>query len=392
MRRYCFLCLLLLCVLGVNAQLLYNAETLAAKREQVKAGSFREAYDQLLRDAQRAMAEPITSVMDKQRTPPSGSKHDYMSIAPYAWPNPNSSDGLPWKEQDGRYNAKEVAMCDLPRLQRTAEDITTLALAWYFSGDESYAKRAVAKLDAWFLNTKTRMNPSLDYCQVIPGTNGERGYNTFEGIYIAQMLNGVVLLEQSSAYKKSQRKKFRRWVKKFYANITTSNAARFEERLANNHAVNYDTQRLYYLSFMGRKEELQSMAQSFPERRLAGQIMSDGTMPKELKRTCSFTYTTLNVGYMIDFVLIARNQGVDISDAPLSSGGSIRKAVGVVQRYAGKSKQEWPYQELNDWATCQRNAQNELYRWETVSQRPVDAPKRVNEHLISKQSRFNLLY
>ena len=39
-------------------------------------------------DAKTALALKPMSVMDKAITPPSGDKHDYMSQAPYWWPDP----------------------------------------------------------------------------------------------------------------------------------------------------------------------------------------------------------------------------------------------------------------------------------------------------------------
>jgi hypothetical protein len=36
------------------------------------------------------------SVMDKSRIPPSGDKHDYLSQAPYCWPDP----AKPWPKDD----------------------------------------------------------------------------------------------------------------------------------------------------------------------------------------------------------------------------------------------------------------------------------------------------
>ena len=43
-------------------------------------------------EADRAMSEGPFSVMDKPVTPPSGDKHDYMSQAPYFWPDPSKPE------------------------------------------------------------------------------------------------------------------------------------------------------------------------------------------------------------------------------------------------------------------------------------------------------------
>src|ERR1700759_1463185 len=58
---------------------------LAAKKKLVVAKdlSVMPAYDQLLSDADKLLSFKAVSVMDKTGVPPSGTRHDYMSIAPY---------------------------------------------------------------------------------------------------------------------------------------------------------------------------------------------------------------------------------------------------------------------------------------------------------------------
>src|SRR5882757_4757723 len=50
------------------------------------------AYKQLLKDADKALEFAPVSVMEKKNNPPSGDKHDYMSLAPYFWPDPSKAD------------------------------------------------------------------------------------------------------------------------------------------------------------------------------------------------------------------------------------------------------------------------------------------------------------
>src|SRR5262245_54327089 len=52
------------------------------------------AFNKLIREADLALTSATFSVVEKELTPPSGDKHDYMSIALYLWPNPNRSSGL----------------------------------------------------------------------------------------------------------------------------------------------------------------------------------------------------------------------------------------------------------------------------------------------------------
>src|SRR4051794_36653552 len=77
------------------ATLLWRGENLARAKARLRAGdpAMRTAYRALLRDADEAMDLRPFTVMEKHRTPPSGDKHDYMSLAPYWWPDSTKPNG-----------------------------------------------------------------------------------------------------------------------------------------------------------------------------------------------------------------------------------------------------------------------------------------------------------
>ena len=61
------------------------------------------AWQQLQREADKALQQPLLSVTDKRLTPPSGTKHDYLSLSAYWWPDPAKANG-PWQQRDGQVN------------------------------------------------------------------------------------------------------------------------------------------------------------------------------------------------------------------------------------------------------------------------------------------------
>ena len=83
-----------------------DPQRLADARARVAANdpAFAPALGRLQREAEKAMRAKPASVMDKPKTPPSGDKHDYLSLAPYSWPDPAKPDGLPWINRDGQVN------------------------------------------------------------------------------------------------------------------------------------------------------------------------------------------------------------------------------------------------------------------------------------------------
>ncbi|MCG8156127.1 alginate lyase family protein [Brenneria goodwinii] len=64
----------------------------------------RLAYRQLLAQADRVLKITNPNVTQKRSLPPSGSKHDYLSLSAYWWPDPSKAEGLPWIRRDGQVN------------------------------------------------------------------------------------------------------------------------------------------------------------------------------------------------------------------------------------------------------------------------------------------------
>ena len=70
---------------------LLDAKTLAEEKHRLATVKSTPLSAAIRDAADRAMKEGAFSVMDKGTVPPSGDKHDYMSQAPYFWPNPKTA-------------------------------------------------------------------------------------------------------------------------------------------------------------------------------------------------------------------------------------------------------------------------------------------------------------
>jgi hypothetical protein len=89
----------------------------------------------------------------------------HVCQAPYFWPNPKTRDGLPYIRKDGERNPEINKITDHCSLDQMVAAVETLALAYYFKGDERYAAKAVNLLRAFFLDPSMRTNPNLQFAQ-----------------------------------------------------------------------------------------------------------------------------------------------------------------------------------------------------------------------------------
>src|SRR5689334_15784188 len=135
-RRFLVLVCLLVAVRAGAADgprvFVWDAKALIAAKGRV-GGDLKPAFERLKADAEKALGEKPRSVMDKRLTPASGDKHDYMSVAPYYWPNPDTKDGLPYVHKDGQVNpARRSGDTDANAMKDVVGAVQTLAIAYYF--------------------------------------------------------------------------------------------------------------------------------------------------------------------------------------------------------------------------------------------------------------------
>lgn len=384
----------LLLTASVQAQSIWNANHLADVKQSLQSPFYETAWQELRTEADRLLDVRPLTVMMKDKTPGSGDKHDYMSQARYFWPDPDKPDGLPYISLDGKSNP-ELEKLDRNRLGTTADRVTTLALAWYFSGDEKYARKAVELIRVWFINKDTRMNPNLEYAQMIPGHNNNKGrcYGVLDGYSFVEMLDAVKLLEHSKSFTAKEAGQLHAWFGKLLNWILTSPQGQDESRQANNHSTAYDAQIIAYALYTGNLKVAREIIDAVPAKRMFKQIEPDGRQPYELTRTLAFGYSQYNLTHLLDIFFMAQKIGVRIDTAVSADGRGFYKALDFLAQYIGKGVKEWPYQQISGWEGKQQELCKDLYRTGLLAPENQEYLKMARAHFaLDGSDRFNLLY
>jgi hypothetical protein len=329
---------------------LLDARQLQATKERIQSGdkTLDPAISKLERDAQKALASGPLSVVTKGATPPSGDKHDYMSQAPYFWPDPKSVNGRPYIRRDGERNPEINKITDHRSLDQLESSVETLALAYYFKGDEAYAAKAAQLLRGFFLDTATRMNPNLQYAQFIPGVNTGRGIGLIETRGLTQIVDAIGLLAGSKALTEADRHGLEDWYENFLQWMLESKNGRDEAGAKNNHGTYYDLQITSFALFLGKIDLARGVLQTARTKRIALQIEPDGRQPLELARTRAWSYSVGNLDGLMLLARLGENIGVDLWNYRTPDGRSIRKALEFVVPFAVDGK-KWSYQQLGEW-------------------------------------------
>jgi len=324
--------------LPIPRTILARGELLAETRSMVQLGNvyILPACNALLKDADSVMRAPAQSVIEKRMVPPSRDKHDYMSMAPYWWPDPSKPNGLPYIQRDGEMNPDSRKDHDGLRFQKMEDAVETLSLAWYLSGEEDYAEHAVKLLRGWFMDPDTRMNPNLRYAQAIPGVSDGRGIGLIDLRHVPQLMDAVRILEMSEEWKPSDRRAFLQWWREYLHWLRTSKNGLDERAAENNHGTWYDSQAAALALFVGDSAFAREIVGGVPAR-IARQIRPDGSQPLELARTRPIHYTLFNLDPFTELAEMGRHVGVDLWSHTSPDSGSIVAALRFVAPFADTS-------------------------------------------------------
>lgn len=355
------ICALLTMSASTFAQSILDAKQLAYAKVHLKDAAYSQAFRNLVSLADGDLLLKPPTVMTKEYIPASGSKHDYVSLARYAWPDETQPNGLPYVMRDGVSNP-ELKKFDRNKLSAMANAVYRLSLAYYFSGEEKYAQKATELIRVWFIDKKTKVNPNLRFAQHIPGKADGRCYGVIDAYSYVKMLDGVQLLEKSKSFTQKDSKLLKAWFSQLLKWLLTHPQAIEESYQKNNHATAYDVQVAAYALYTGNKKVFSDIVDNFSKRRIATQIMPDGKQPYELRRTLAFGYSQYNLTHIIDLMLMIKHQGVDFRQYCVSGEHSFFKAMDFLAPYMGKSVSDWPYQQISGWEDKQQEMAKDFYR------------------------------
>ena len=328
--------------------LLVNEQQLSSYKQQYlnKDKSIIIEIDSIIADADKALkAGPYSVTLQKTKLPPSGDMHDYVSQAPYWWPDTSKPDGKPYIIKDGRINPERNTSKDYGQMGRMCNDVKILALAYYFTGEESYSKKATELLKAWFIDTATRMNPHLNYGQFIPGKTEGRGVGIIETVALSNIPDAMAMMQGSNQMNNEFITGIKGWFASYTDWLLNSKNGKEEKAAGNNHGTYYDMQLIDFALFTGKRSIAEQELKEQTISRIEQQFTIDGAQPQELARTKSWNYSTMNLTGWCKLAILADHVNIDLWHKTTIDGKGIHKVFEWFVPYVTKEKQ-WNYEQI----------------------------------------------
>jgi len=296
----------------------------------------------LVGEADAALGAGPFSVMNKTIVPPSGDKHDYMSRGRYWWRHPNTANGLPYVERDGEVNPEIWQIPDHKDFDTLMNNVSTLALAYFFTERTEYAKHAAKLLQVWFLDEATRMNPHLKYAQGVPGINDGRNAGLIETRELAHVVDALGLIAHSNAWSNADQNGMEDWFARYLDWLVGDAMAQKEGAQQNNHGTFYDAQVVAIALLLERKELAKKFLQRCAAERIPVQIAPDGQQPFEMARTLAWHYHVFNLQALYRLASLGERVGIDIWNFSTQDGRSLRCATDFIAPYVEGKEWEHP--------------------------------------------------
>jgi hypothetical protein len=333
-------------------------------------------------------ANPV-HITDAIATKSEGGIHDYYSNGDYWWPNPETTDGLPYIHRDGESNPGNFD-CHRLLLRSMRTHVSHLAAAYVVTGKEIYAEKAVRFLREFFLDEGTKMNPHLLYAQAIPGICAGRGIGIIDTLHLIDVPAAIEALKPSSAMTDDIYQGLKQWFADYLMWMSTHENGIKEMNADNNHGVCWFVQAAAFAWFTGNEDMQRFCRQRYKESLLPDQMAQDGSFPRELARTKPYGYAIFVLDNMITLCHILSTPEDNLWTYELPDGRGIRKGLSYLFPYM-KDKSSWPYppdvEHFDGWpakvpsllfAGLALDVPDYIKLWDTLDPDPTDMEVRRN--------------
>lgn len=293
------------------------------------------AFRALKRSADGALSAVPRSVVDNGAPHGAGDNpHLYGSDAPY-------------QEADGEFSAAANRE-DYEAATSMSTWIRDLSLAYALTGTDAYAEKAIDLLHHWFVDSKTRMEPSgTNYG---PHTEGLAKQNSIEHyITIPKMLYGASFLGGHDHWKAvgpDGKARFTEWVSVFLDDLESTG---YNNPIRNNIYAWWVLTRASAAAFLG---DLSAMDRAFEDWRTVAldQLDEQGSLQYERQRSRGLFYSLYGLEALISTAELARHYGVNLYEYQKFGRSAIQSICDFHGPYV-LDPTSWPYEETDGFSS-----------------------------------------
>jgi hypothetical protein len=282
-------------------------------------------------------SKPVTvTAFHSERS--AGGKHDFFSEADYWWPDASNPTG-PYVQKDGQTNPANFSEHRLAMI-RFSQMVGNLTSAYLLTKDNKFALKAIQHCKAWFVDTTTKMNPSLLYAQAIKGKVTGRGVGIIDMIQMMEVAQSVLVLEKQHAIKSTDLIEIKKWFQQYLQWVTTHPYGIDEREAKNNHGTCWTMQVAVFAKLVNDTSLLNYCDNRFKTLLLPSQMDVNGSFPLELKRTKPYGYSLFNLDAMYTLAHVLSTKENNLWAFKTTNGLSLKKGIEFLYPFVA-DKNSW---------------------------------------------------
>ncbi|KII93265.1 hypothetical protein PLICRDRAFT_171044 [Plicaturopsis crispa FD-325 SS-3] len=239
----------------------------------------------------------------------------------------------PYIARDGKVNPDVRNLNGAGAINDAAQSILYNAVTYSIQQTAAASKNAASFIDAFFLASATRMNPNMNFGQLIrgPGADGQMG--TFTGILdlrgIVKIANAILLLKASKSpdWTAARDSGMAAWTKAYSGWLQTSDIGKRTASRPNNHLTFYVAQLSALKVLIGDNAGSSSAVQGFFSDAYLDQVAKSGEQPFEAVRTRPYHYRCFNLEALITNAKIGDQLGLNLWASKSKYGATIQTAL-----------------------------------------------------------------
>ncbi|KAH7345286.1 alginate lyase-domain-containing protein [Rhizoctonia solani] len=238
----------------------------------------------------------------------------------------------PYKTRDGKVNPDTREIKSPAYISQMSQSVLWNAIAAVASGSNLHDKSAADFINVFFLNNKGRMNPKVEFGQVVRGPPGTQA-GSYMGILdmrsLVKVVNAILVLRetQSPYWTQDRDVKMKTWATQYVQWVEASTVGKKAARAPNNHGSFYPNQIAALKILSGDIDGARVVLQSYFDNQFQDQIVASGEQPLEAVRTRPFHYRCFNLEAMITNAKLGDYIGVDYWSTKTKYGATIQTAV-----------------------------------------------------------------
>jgi hypothetical protein len=299
-------------------------------------------HDRILESAAHLLTQPPTplTTLPCPRSP--GTPHDFYSEVENYWADPSNPTG-PFVEHPGTPNP-DAFIAHRDALLNFSICVSALTAAFVLTNETRYAQQAIVHLRAWFVDSKTRMTPSVMYGQTIVPAKSGRPEGVIEAVHLAEVVQCIPFLTNSEALTEQDLTGLKKWFAEYFDWLNSSRLAGLARDNKSHHGSSWLLQAaaIAHLTEITDDAPLTTLRHQFRSSTIRAQIAADGTFPHELTTPNPYRNTLFNLDMLAGICVLLSTRFESVWEFELQDGPGMRTVIARLFPCI-RDRGTWPY-------------------------------------------------